>query len=110
MNVDEAWCDILFLTNKNRFNHNKEEDTATNSKFIIINIAPISIDIRRLVIIKFQDGWSQRSISMNLNISRHGVQRILIKFQQHETLEDLQKSIRPRRNDDKSRESNPGFR
>ena len=29
---------------------------------------PILIDIRRLVIIKFQDGWSQRKIVMDLNI------------------------------------------
>ena len=62
-------------------------------------MAQISIDIRRLVIIKFQDNWSQRNITMN--ISRHGVQRILTKFQQHKTLENLQKSGRPRRNDDR---------
>jgi len=36
---------------------------------------------------------------MDLNISRHGVQRILTKFQQHKTLDDLQKSGRPQRND-----------
>ena len=36
-----------------------------------------------------------------MNISRYGVQRILTKFQQHETLEDLQKSGRSRRNDDR---------
>ena len=38
---------------------------------------------------------------MDQNISRHGVQRILAKFQQHTTLEELQKSGRPRRNDDR---------
>ena len=64
-------------------------------------MAPISINIRRLVIIKFQDVWSQRKIAMDLNISKHGVQRILTKFQQYKTLEDLQKSGRPRRNDDR---------
>ena len=64
-------------------------------------MVPISIDIRRLVIIKFQDGWSQRKITMDLNISRHGVQRILTKFQQHKTQEDLQKSCKPQRNDDR---------
>ena len=58
----------------------------------------ISIDTRRIVIIKFEDGWSQRKIAMDLNISRHSVQRILTKFQQHKTLEDLQISGRPRRN------------
>ena len=62
---------------------------------------PISIDMRILVIIKFQDGWSQRKIAMDLDISRHGVQRILTKFQQHKTPKDLQKSGRPLRNDDK---------
>ena len=53
-------------------------------------MAPISIDIRRLVIIKFQDDRSQRKIIMDLNISRYGVQRILTKFQQHKTLKDFQ--------------------
>ena len=53
------------------------------------------------MIIKFQDGWSLRKIAMDLNISRHGVQRILTKFQQYKTLEDLQKSGRLRRNDDR---------
>jgi len=38
---------------------------------------------------------------MDLNTSRHGVQRLLTKFQQHKTLEDLQKSGRPQRNDDR---------
>ena len=61
----------------------------------------ISIDIRRLVIIKFQDGWSLRKIAMDLNIFRYGVQRILTKFQQHKTLKKLQKSVRSQRNDDR---------
>ena len=64
-------------------------------------MAPISIDTRSLVIIKFLDGWSQRKIAMDLIISRHGIQKILTKFQQHKTLEDLQKSGIPRRNDDR---------
>jgi len=51
--------------------------------------------------IKFQDGWSQRKIAIDLNISRYCVQRILTKFQRHTTLEYFQKSARPRRNDDR---------
>ena len=61
----------------------------------------MSIDIRRLVIIKFQDCWSEKKISMNLNIFKHGVQRNLTKFQEHKTLEDLQKSYIPQRSDNK---------
>ena len=44
-------------------------------------MGPISIDIRRLLIIKFQDGLSQNKIAMDLKIFRHGVQRILTKFE-----------------------------
>jgi len=35
----------------------------------------------------------KNNIAMDLNISRHDVQRILTKFQQHKTLEDLQKFV-----------------
>ena len=63
-------------------------------------MAPMSTDIRKLVIIKFQDDWSQRKIAMGLNISTHGIQRKLTKFQ-HKTLEDIQKSDIPRRNYDR---------
>jgi len=56
-------------------------------------MAPISIDIKRLVIIKFQDGWFQRKFAMDLNISRHGVKRILTKFQQHKNLVDREEMM-----------------
>ena len=59
-----------------------------------------SMDISKLMIIKFQDSWSQRKMFMDLNIFKHGVQRILTKFQEHKALKDLQKSGRPQRNDD----------
>ena len=39
---------------------------------------------------------------MDLKIPSHGVQRILTKFKKHATLENLKKSGRPRRNDDRS--------
>ena len=55
-------------------------------------MASISNDIR-LVIMKFQDSCFQRKIAMDLNISRHGVQRILTKFQQQETLENLEEMM-----------------
>ena len=56
-------------------------------------MAPISIDIKRFMIIKLKDGWFQRKIAMDLDISRHGVQKILTKFQRHKTLEDLQNLV-----------------
>jgi len=52
-------------------------------------MGPISIDIGRLVIMKFQDGWSRKKIAMDLRISRYGVHRILTKFEKHTTLENL---------------------
>ena len=39
---------------------------------------------------------------MNLKIFRYGVQRTLTKFEKHATLENLKKSGRPQRNDDRS--------
>ena len=54
----------------------------------------LSLDIRKLVLQKLKDGWSQRKVTIDLNISRHEIQRIVLKFQQHETLENLPKSSR----------------
>ena len=62
----------------------------------------ISLDVRKLVILKFQEGWSQRKISKDLNISRHGVQRIIVKFKVQHTLLDLHRSGRPRKISDRS--------
>jgi len=47
-----------------------------------------------LVVQKLNDCWSQRKVVIGLNISRHAIQRIVLKFQQHETLENLPKSGR----------------
>ena len=40
----------------------------------------ISLDIRKLVVQKLKDGWSQRKVAIDLNISRHAIQRIVLKF------------------------------
>jgi len=66
------------------------------SEVIILQImGEIGIHIRKLVIIKMQDGWSQRKISEDLNILRHGVQRIITKFNPHNKVTDLSRSGRP---------------
>jgi len=52
----------------------------------------LSLDIRKLVVQKLEDGWSQRKVAINLNILRHAIQHIVVKFQQHEALEILPKS------------------
>lgn len=56
------------------------------------------MDLRSLVIQKLKDGCSQRKIAIMLNISRHAVQRIQLKFEQHKTLEDMFKSGRKSKN------------
>ena len=53
--------------------------------------------------LKFQDGWSQKNIAMDLKTSRHGVEKILTKFEKHATPENIKKSGRPRRNDNRSK-------
>jgi len=58
----------------------------------------IGIHVRKLVIIKMQNGWSQRKIAADLNISRHGVQRIITKFNAHNKVTDFSRSGRPRLN------------
>ena len=54
----------------------------------------LSLDIRKLVVQKLKDNSSQRKVAIDLNISRHVIQRIVLKFQQYETLENLPKSGR----------------
>ena len=49
-------------------------------------MAWLSIDIRKLVIQKLKYDLSQRKIAIQLNISRHTVYRVLLKFKQHKTL------------------------
>ena len=52
-----------------------------------------SLDIRKLVVQKLKDGWSQRKVVIDLYISRHAIQRIVLKFQQNETLENCLKVV-----------------
>ena len=69
------------------------------SKVIILQImGKIGIDVRKLVIIKLQDGWLQRKIAADLNISRHGVPLIITKFNVHNKVTDLFRRGRPRLN------------
>ena len=49
-------------------------------------MAWLSIDIKKLVIQKLKDGWSQRKIAIQLDISRHG---------DHKTLENIYKKKSP---------------
>ena len=58
----------------------------------------IGIHVQKLVIIKMQDDWWQRKIAADLNISRHGVQRIITKFNAHNKVTDFSRSGRPRLN------------
>lgn len=68
-------------------------------------MAKISIDIRKLVIKKLKEGFSQREVSKDLNISRNAVQNIIRKLQQHGTLENLCKSGRKPKNTPRSERS-----
>ena len=52
-----------------------------------------------------QNGWSQRKIPADLNISRHGVQRIITKFNAHNKVTDLSRSGRLRLNTVRSERS-----
>jgi len=52
-----------------------------------------------------QDGWSQRKIAAGLNISRHGEQRIITKFNAHNKVTDLSRSGQPRLNTVRSERS-----
>ena len=60
------------------------------------------MDIRKLVIQKLRDGWSQRKIANLLNISRHAVQHIQLKFKTQKTLENMFKSGRKPKNTQRS--------
>jgi len=40
----------------------------------------ISMDVRKLVVKKFNEGWSQRKIAKELSISRRAEQNILLKL------------------------------
>ena len=55
----------------------------------------ISMDVRKLVIKKINEGWSQRKIAKDLSISRRAVQNILIKLRDYNTIENLVKTGYP---------------
>ena len=55
----------------------------------------ILIDVRILVVAKMNDGWSQKKLTDDLNISRRAVQNIMMKYRKHKSIENLPKSGRP---------------
>ena len=65
----------------------------------------IGIHVQKLVIIKIQDDLSQRKIAADLNISRHGVQRVITKFNADNKVTDLSRSGRSRLNTVRSERS-----
>ena len=56
----------------------------------------LSIDLRKLIVRKVAEGWSQRTIAKHLNISRCAVQNIIKKVKEHGTIENFPKIGRPR--------------
>lgn len=68
-------------------------------------MAKISIDIKKLVIKRLKEGYSQRKVSNEFNISRNAVQYILRKLQQHGTLDNLSKSGRKPKNTQRAERS-----
>ena len=62
----------------------------------------LSLGIRKSVVQKLKDDWSQRQVAIDMNISRYAIQRIVRRFQQHETLGNLSKSGRKPHNTPRS--------
>ena len=62
----------------------------------------LSIDLRKLVVQKVAEGWSQRTIGKHLNISRCAVQNIIKKVKEHGTIENLPKIGHPRMNSERT--------
>ena len=67
-----------------------------NYRNIILYVAKILMDLRKLVVWKANEGWSQRLIATDLNISRCAVQNILKKSKEHNSIENRPKIGRPR--------------
>jgi transposase len=56
----------------------------------------LEIYIRKMVIVRAKEGYSQRKIAANLKISRRAVQNIIKKYKNFKTVEDLPRSGRKR--------------
>ena len=54
------------------------------------------MDVRKLVVKKINEGWSQRKIAKDLSISRRAVQNIFMKLRDHNTIEDVQRPVSQR--------------
>ena len=62
----------------------------------------LSIVVRKLVVRKVAEGWSQRTIAKHLNTSRCAVQNIIKKVKEDGTTENLPKISRPRMNSERT--------
>jgi len=62
----------------------------------------ISMDVRKLVVKKINEGCSQIKIAKDLSISRRAVQNILKKLRDHNTIVDLPKTGGPALNSARS--------
>jgi len=71
-------------------------------EIFFINMGNLSIDLRKLVVQKVPEDWSQRTIAKHLNISRCVVQNIIKKVREHETIENFLKIGRPRMNSERT--------
>ena len=60
------------------------------------------MDLRKLVVRKFNEGWYQRKIANNINISRCVVHNIIKKSKEHYTIKNLLQIGRPRINSERS--------
>jgi len=65
----------------------------------------LSIDLKKLVVRKVAERWSQITIAKHLNISRCTVQNIIKKVKEHGTIENLPKICRPRMNSERTARS-----
>ena len=61
----------------------------------------INLNSRNNVIVKHQEGFSQRCITMQLQISKSSVLKITNKYKLYKSIEDLPKSGRKRMNTDR---------
>jgi len=60
------------------------------------------IDLRKLVVRKVAEGWSQKTIKKHMNISRCVVQNIIQKVKEHGTIENLPQYGLPRMNSERT--------
>ena len=60
------------------------------------------MDVRILIVRKIIERCSERNIVDNLSISRYAVQNIIMKFREHDSIENLSKICSPPLNSDRN--------